>query len=482
MSRSPPRNEEEVRNALVQARKFFDESYVPALTRAVASPDALEANLLEAHTRSYFIDHALAALGWRMDMDPKGLPPSAIVEATVRSRSKGSSLRLDYFGFERETNRPLMVVETKRPSFPLPFRRSKGSELSSIPDLLVNSGDQDLTKDWVEALEQVREYVAATSSPPGEADPYGPARLLITNGSWLIAFRKPQQHFVEGQPSTTDIDVYLTRQDWEDRAGDLFRTLSYSAVSREAKDCSVADLLSFVNPNDVCEAAKGLRVIHTMDEQLMGRPKPRTDVSPVVALGTKFDAWIRVNSRETSTVPSRTGDAEMRPHLKEVEDQSSRLLAAIQGKLARELPIVPTSDLHRRLHWSRNPRHFLVTGDRPHFIGNTTVAVCLGHDWQAAQHTGVARENGVFEQGEQSLFPSNDVRHCAHADVEAVKRSSGGITDGTAARSLHNSSARALCRLWAFEQTLCCRACTFLPACSSRTDFSLPCGAGGIPK
>lgn len=92
-------------------------------------PDVDES--LEAHSRAYFVNGFLAALNWRLDVTPEDGLPNLIPEAPVSSSETGRRRFLDYLGFERGTTRPLLVVETKRPSAPLPRLAMPASAPSS---------------------------------------------------------------------------------------------------------------------------------------------------------------------------------------------------------------------------------------------------------------------------------------------------------------------------------------------------------------
>ena len=77
---------------------------------------------LEIHLRVYFINTLLESLNWRFDRDTYGNTPNLVPEAVVTSVQSGHRRYLDYLGFEAETDRPLLIVETKRPNSPLPRR------------------------------------------------------------------------------------------------------------------------------------------------------------------------------------------------------------------------------------------------------------------------------------------------------------------------------------------------------------------------
>jgi hypothetical protein len=82
-------------------------------------PPSLDESL-EAHIRVYVVNALLAALNWRLDAKPEDGLPNLLPEAPVASKEKGTIRFLDCLGFERQTNSPLLIVETKRPSSPLP--------------------------------------------------------------------------------------------------------------------------------------------------------------------------------------------------------------------------------------------------------------------------------------------------------------------------------------------------------------------------
>jgi hypothetical protein len=68
---------------------------------------------LEEHIRAYVIDPLLAALNWQIGKN-------TIIEAFLRDQQTHTRRRLDYLGHEVVTNRPLLIVEAKRPDAQLP--------------------------------------------------------------------------------------------------------------------------------------------------------------------------------------------------------------------------------------------------------------------------------------------------------------------------------------------------------------------------
>jgi hypothetical protein len=69
---------------------------------------------LEFHRRCYIINDLLALLNWRLDELPHSGLPNLIPEQPVTSIDTSRTRFLDYLGFERETERPLLIVEAKR--------------------------------------------------------------------------------------------------------------------------------------------------------------------------------------------------------------------------------------------------------------------------------------------------------------------------------------------------------------------------------
>jgi hypothetical protein len=115
-------------------------------------------------------------------------------EMTVTS-GKGTKRRMDYFGYESDSRRPLLIVEAKRPSDELP--KPSGSARLTLdatklsPDVAgVTRGalaihiakglrkKAVLPKEWPKWLESLRDYVKSVKSQTGEY----PLRVVLTNG------------------------------------------------------------------------------------------------------------------------------------------------------------------------------------------------------------------------------------------------------------------------------------------------------------
>ena len=189
----------------------------------------------EIHLRVYFINTLLESLNWRFDRDTYGNTPNLVPEAVVTSVQSGHRRYLNYLGFEAETDRPLLIVETNRPNSPLPSRTDAAvtsTDLSSQDirlllrqTLLDGLSGEKLAGDWNEWLETLRDYVRSVHSTTGST----PKRAVITNGEWMFVFLNPESTFVAGQRDG-DILVFETAEAIEGDYVVLFSHLEHQIV------------------------------------------------------------------------------------------------------------------------------------------------------------------------------------------------------------------------------------------------------------
>jgi hypothetical protein len=189
-------------------RPRIDEIRNSYVQRPLTKPPLADESL-EAHSRAYFLNGFLAALNWRLDVSPKTGLPNLVPEAPLQSLEKGTICFLDYLGFDRDSARPLLVVEAKRPSSVLP-RLAKLSNDSREPSLaklsnksLKPSGPEVVSRGlkgerllgkWSQWLSTLKDYVRSVHAKANHA----PKRVLLTNGDWLILFLDPSDAFLGG--------------------------------------------------------------------------------------------------------------------------------------------------------------------------------------------------------------------------------------------------------------------------------------------
>lgn len=185
-----------------KARRDYEQIFRPNIERAFAAyADDLSSktiflnravdSLLEIQIRTYFVDILLGALNWHLDSN-------LLPEAAVVSESRGTRRFLDYLGIERNTDRPLLVVETKRPNSPPPATRrhmQDGSDFSSV--ICAGLAGEELVGEWNDWLNTLRDYISSIEKQINRV----PERVAITNGNWLILFTDPADAFLsEGDP------------------------------------------------------------------------------------------------------------------------------------------------------------------------------------------------------------------------------------------------------------------------------------------
>jgi len=119
------RNADEFLLCFRRISAYYERNFGPRLSQIrrqyAGRPEERRINdHLEIHARTYFVNAFLAALNWRLDKQASDDLPSLVPEVPIRSEERGSIRFLDYLGLERETTRPLLIVETKKPSADLP--------------------------------------------------------------------------------------------------------------------------------------------------------------------------------------------------------------------------------------------------------------------------------------------------------------------------------------------------------------------------
>lgn len=147
-------------------QKAYRGTFAPQIARIrskyIDEPEDELDQILEVHARHYVVNAILAALNWRLDMSPEDGLPNLIPEAAVRSGERGTIRFLDYFGLEKRTEKPLLIVETKRPNTELPRTRTPVATLSEVICLGLR-GEPLINKDWNTWLTDLRDYVCTIS-------------------------------------------------------------------------------------------------------------------------------------------------------------------------------------------------------------------------------------------------------------------------------------------------------------------------------
>jgi hypothetical protein len=143
----------------------------------------------EHHLRVLFVDGLLALLGWNVGhllgevpMDPTGKLPVA------------ERRFLDYLGYVSTVDggmAPLLLVETKRPGSALPRLRGGAVAATYGEVLLRGIRGERLMPPWDEWVSTLRDYLSRLHARCSRM----PARVLVTDGNWLIVFVDPAGSF-----------------------------------------------------------------------------------------------------------------------------------------------------------------------------------------------------------------------------------------------------------------------------------------------
>lgn len=453
-------------------------------TRLGATPDGVEAGL-EFHARCYVVNGLLAALNWRLDASPEdGLPP-LVGEAPIRSSSSGRIRFLDYFGVERETLRPLLVVETKRPSSSLPrLLAVEPTPSQEEPRSVIVRGlaGEQLSGDWSDWLNDLTDYVRSVQGESGHV----PRRLVITNGEWLVIFLSPDDAFLGKAPP--DPEQVLVFGDWDEveiNFALVFRELEQSRVLRRSHRLTIGDLGFYVAGENVDRMMHGLRVRYVERPGVYAR-WPVIAVAPVLHLRSLFGVWLQVeNPGREYALPESAGD--LADHIMVVRAGAMALLqeaSELLGVCLEPVSLVDhyesdDFDVVRGVTEVEEDGFVLATGTATHYLlPEPTVVSCPFHSWSYCREEGVESNPGPIER--QSIEPrvffvNESLHHCAHQRVKAAK--ANAITEENRRRcgSRSGLDGQAFCEVWRFETHLCCRTCAFQEVCTKAEVFVLPC-------
>lgn len=452
---------------------------------------------LEAHVREYYVDALLMALNWRMDVSIEDGLLNLLPEAPVRSLLTGRTRFLDYLGTESGDSVPLLVVETKRPSSPLPQRitPSGQSNLHSLAQepwpSVICAGLQgvSLSGEWNEWLNTLKDYVQSVHSRGGHA----PRRVVMTSGRWLIIFSDPTDSFLEsGVPDPNRILVF-TVDDSRDLIAEhydrIYYLLEHQHVLDEVPPLVVGEIAFHVTAGHIDRAMHGLRLLY-IEEPGFLFASPVIKVMPVVFLRSSYGSWLCVESGREVTIPHAPN--RLSDHLNTVKEIADGLLTDIGARLgtslrpatieshytnADDFEILPA--VRGKLKGSRHyDEYIIITGQHTHhFRLEPTVAGCIHHNWGNSNQQGCAAPISIQGRSTdpRSFFFSDDIHHCAHRDVSAAKSSE--ITQANRQRCGARSGKDydAFCEIWPFETRLCCRTCVFEEVCTGAAVFSLPC-------
>lgn len=456
---------------------------------------------LEAHIRVYVVNALLAALNWRLDAKSEDDLPNLMPEVPIESEEKGTTRFLDYLGLERQTNNPLLIVETKRPSSPLPqpamppdYLPSPSSSFPqpamlphyspppSIPAIISQGlAGNPLMGPWSQWLATLRDYVRSIQVKAQRV----PRRVVLTNGDWMFLFLDPADAFCSGTPPNPNrILAFFNRSDIEQRYTELFRHLEYETVSRETPGLTIGELLFHITGNDVDHLMHGLRLWY--HEKPGYTRSPIITVAPVIFLRSRYGAWLRVETLSKDYEVSHQHD-QLLQHLAEIREAATNLLCEVNNALGTYLQ--PSSlakyygdeesfDLVHGVVECSKDEFLVITGDKTHYLlPEPSVPQCPHHDWGQSNAAGVACNPPIMRRSidPRSFFFSSEIHHCTHRAVATAKSSQITAENRIRCGPRSGHDGQAFCEIWRFESHLCCRTCAFEEVCTKAEVFHLPC-------
>ena len=418
-----------------------------------------------------------AALNWRLSEPLAQIPVSLVPEAPVRSMDTGNVKFLDYLGIERQEGKPLLIVETKRPSSSFPSspgtRQWTTREREHIvADRLASAlAGKHLPGEWSRWLKSAKDYTKSVFARTG----YIPQRVVLTNGKWLVIFENPKNAFLgDGKPDVALIHTFESIDSLLHRANDVFLLLEHQRVLGGTPPLTAGDVAFCIRGADVKSGMHGLRVCTS---RVRGPYSTLVHalVAPVLILRTTTGAWLRVeDSSAQFEVPSK--DTQLDDHLRDVSAAAGTLVSEVQRALGISLEMSPLShhfkdadsfDTLPAVQTLARGEYLVLTGEYVHYLMRTPSVDSCPH-----YNAGMPQSPHDLP----SLARSRLIHYCAHPQAFTAR---AGTVDATNRLRCGLRSARdgeAFCEIYGFERHLCCRACVYEKICLSADAFHLPCG------
>lgn len=439
---------------------------------------------LEAHARVYRIDRILAALRWNIVSEADGEAANLLPELQIDPKS-GRRRFLDYFGYERTVDRPLLVVEAKRLSEPIPIEVGGSTESMSeaVAEWLKDHSAPPFP--WGEWIGTLRDYLRDVVHRLGVY----PKRAAITNGNWLVIFANPEDAFgVNGQRKAAYVHVFSDANQIDDRYEQVYKLLAQPRVAQQAAEVEPGDLPGLIAADKVQSLTHGLRLYYAQTRTVQ-QDAPVISVSPLVLVRSTDKAWLRVSAGNTLFLPEKYED--LPRHLDETGRVAKQLLERVNNSLGKTLVPLSIEEHYsdsdsfwamrgiQEMEGDKN-HYIIVTGVMTHYLRHEPqVPNCPYHDIALSRRDQLGGNlQAVLARSTlnpRAYFVSKEAHHCAHPDVHRMRNAP--VTEENSDRSGLRSWAdgSAFCEIAPFEQFLCCRTCSFEPVCAKSELLRLPC-------
>lgn len=474
-----------------------------------------QAEQVEARVRDVLLDGLLGALNWQKMPDANGAPEAAAnldIEVSVdplqsdeEPESDEKRKRLDYFGYECDTERPLLVLEAKRGSTRLPAERTSTSEPDRHPTGTAVSVYLDATRaeipssygqllvGWQKILNQARGYARGVFGRSG----LWPKCVAISNGTWLVVITDPEASFSRsGVKREQAIWVFESMSEVAVHAGIVWRAMSYDSLADKAPSYRPVDLPFIIKPSCIRGVMFGLRIVRGGARTTKFERRPSLSVSPALVLRADGVGYLRVFD---PTWEQEIPDSEeaIRDHIEAVAVKANALKVEVERCL--NVGILPITPIEKHFEDAtafaclravtpielskvddRDQAAFALTGaechilvDRPEYSG------CPHHQYMKAAVVGKAHLAGpvLFRTDDQAsaYFTEGSAYHCADADIFRIKQHEVDAANRDRCGSRSTRDGGAFCELWRLEQMLCCHKCVYQRVCCKSLVFKVPC-------
>ncbi|OPX42368.1 hypothetical protein CLHUN_37870 [Ruminiclostridium hungatei] len=452
---------------------------------------------LEAHARQYFINELLQALNWRLNYSPTDGMPNMMLEAPIRSDTNGEIKFLDYLGFENGCEKPLMIIEAKRPNVALPSPANETYVNRSPVELItcgLNGDMNALTGEWNKRITTLRDYVCSLNSRSNHI----PKRVIMTNGDWLIVFIDPTNAFInERQCNSNNILFWTSREDIENRYIGLFNAVEYNAVLDKNNIISLEELAFQIHPTSIDKILHGIRLMYYEEPQMYLDVMPQIKIAPVLFIGAKFGSWFMIDQQNDQNVFALPHKYEnLKGHLNDMETAAASMLNDLIRILRLSIDTtsivshygsqenIDSLKVVKEIHSDyRKTDYIIVTGQETHYLkAQPSISECPYHEWSACQQQGSAIDRLIIKRsiGEpKAFFIDRELHHCAHRGVYMAKSSKISDQNRELCGPRSGASGCAFCEIYSIENLLCCRACFLEEICTRAEAFVLPCRQNG---
>ena len=446
--------------------------------RRIDSDD--EKRVLEAHTREWFLDQLLVVFGWSGGT----LAPEFPAEGQSASDRRW---HMDYLGHAHldKDVLPLLIVEAKRPEETLPDPHAVGTVPSyyDVRLFLLDGlcGHRQLPGDWHKwLLKQCAGYVSRVHAQHGQY----PRGVCLTNGDWFVIFTDPEAAFVTRSPS---LDSVIVIPDWASFCRAISQVREHLEVDRlldgvlphKAQSAvSLADLV--MQDGGAVKSVRGLRLNFATELGWDAGDLPEINMVPVVFIKSAKGRWLYAEGDSTNGAERLPrADGAIPAHLATVEKLANRLMAELSGVLVVPNPTELGEHLRDPADRALVPpvrkipskdgisRFLLATGRSSHFLKLETIrsAACSFHDHGRCPADLRAPAPGIRSVSKKSFFKAGEPHGCGHLRARELRGSSRGRANS------------AVCHIYAFETSMCCRTCVFEDSCFSHVTLNdhMPC-------